>query len=382
MDGPWFVNRHGSRRMSREELIRGPGDDLPPLLTQPLQVLVVKPAGLRPGMLVVDARGNSYLLRFDPPGYEELATGAEMVTSRISVRTRLSRRRELRRPARHGDRSPRRKADKPYSSAGRTRRLTEVDIDQFLRSVAYGPGPTYRAVATRLPGDPGNVLGPYQVYGVRSDDPNDVVPHEHRRDLRGLFVFCAWLNFHNMRAVNTIDLLVEDGGIPHIRHHLFDFTETLGSSMLGGAKRAWEGHERLYPGVGTIAANVSGLGIYTPRWMRAAYPGLRGAGHFDFETFDPERWTSNYLIAPFANRLPDDTFWAAKQVMAFTDADIEALVSTASSAIRQPPRGSSGASSNAVTGSAEPTSAASSRWTTFASRMVSWCSTTSRPRTG
>ena len=30
----------------------------------------------------------------------------------------------------------------------------------------------------------------------------------------------------------------------------------------------------------------------------------------------------------FANRLPDDTFWAAKQVMAFTDDEIRAIVAT------------------------------------------------------
>lgn len=327
MDGPWFVNRHGSGRMSRAELIRGPGDDQSPLMTRPLQVLVVKPAGLRPGMLVADARGRSYLLRFDPPGYEELATGAEMVTSRFlyalgyHVGENYIVRFERRQIAAS-------EAGQAVSTAGRTRPLTEHDIDQFLSSVAHGPGPTYRVVATRLSGEGSHVLGPYQVFGMRSDDPNDVVPHEHRRDLRGLFVFCAWLNFHNMRAVNTSDVIVEDGGIPHIRHHLLDFTETLGSSALGGPKRAWEGRERLYPGVQAIAANVGGLGLYTPRWMRATYPTLRGVGHFDFETFDPERWTTNYLIAPFANRLPDDTFWAAKQVMAFTDEDIEALVST------------------------------------------------------
>ena len=82
MDGAWFVNRHATRRLTREELVRGPGNADPPLLSDPLQVLVVKPAGLRPGLLVADAR-NVYLLRFDPPGFEELATGAEMVASRF-----------------------------------------------------------------------------------------------------------------------------------------------------------------------------------------------------------------------------------------------------------------------------------------------------------
>ena len=239
------------------------------------------------------------------PGMRSLATGAEMVTSRIlyalgyhvgeNYIVRFGR-----------EQIVVSEAGQVVSTGGHTGRLTDTDIDQFLNSVASGPGPTYRAVATRLPSDRSRVLGPYQVFGVRSDDPNDVVPHEQRRDLRGLFVFCAWLDFNNMRAVNTADVLVEDEGIPYIRHHLFDFTETLGSSALGGPKRAWEGHERLYPGIATIAANVAGLGVYTPGWMRARYPKLRGVGHFDYETFDPDRWTPNSLIAPFVNRLPDE----------------------------------------------------------------------------
>ena len=34
-------------------------------------------------------------------------------------------------------------------------------------------------------------------------------------------------------------------------------------------------------------------------------------------------------MAPFANRLPDDAFWAARQVVAFTDEDIRAIVQVA-----------------------------------------------------
>ena len=326
MDGAWFVNRHATRRLTREELVRGPGNADPPLLSDPLQVLVVKPAGLRPGLLVADAR-NVYLLRFDPPGFEELATGAEMVASRFfyalgyhvgeNYIVRLNRRQLVAS-----------EAGQAVSDAGRTRALTELDIDRFLGTVAAGPGPTYRAVATRLPSAETQVLGPYQVFGVRSDDPNDVVPHEHRRDLRGLFVFCAWLNHSNMRAINSADLLVDESGTPSIRHYLLDFTTALGSGALDGPKRAWEGRERLYPGVKTVAANVLGFGFYTPPWMRAKYRKLRGVGHIDYETFDPERWTTNHRIAPFVNRLPDDTFWAAKLVMAFTDEDIRAIVST------------------------------------------------------
>ncbi len=79
---------------------------------------------------------------------------------------------------------------------------------------------------------------------------------------------------------------------------------------------------------GPTAKNVIGLGIFTPRWMRARYPKFRSVGHFEYETFAPEKWVANQRLAPFENSLPDDTYWAAEQVMAFSDEDLQALIST------------------------------------------------------
>ena len=61
--------------------------------------------------------------------------------------------------------------------------------------------------------------------GVRDDDPNDTVPHEHRRELRGLRVFAAWLNHTDMKEDNTLDMFVEEGGRHFVKHHLVDFGE-------------------------------------------------------------------------------------------------------------------------------------------------------------
>ncbi len=77
------------------------------------------------------------------------------------------------------------------TSAGDLQDLIDLDIDVFLDDVARDPERGYRATAIRIPGSWEGLLGPYQVFGVRTDDPNDIVPHEHRRDLRGLFVFSS-----------------------------------------------------------------------------------------------------------------------------------------------------------------------------------------------
>jgi hypothetical protein len=327
MDGDWYVNRHAARRMTIEELQRGPGNANPPALAAPWQVLVVKTFGVTPGVLVADNKNELYLLRFDPFSHEGLATGAEMVTSRLLyalgyhvpenyiVRFRRS---QL---IAHTE-------GQAVSSSGRPRELLGTDIDMFLRRVPVGTDQTYRAVATRLPEARGSLLGPFQVWGVRRDDPNDTVPHEHRRDLRGLSVFESWVNNANARAVGTQDILTTVGGVTRIRHYLVDFTRSLGSGIQDGAKLSWEGNEAAFPGLEAIGRNIAGMGIATPTWMKASFPRLREVGAFEANTFEPAEWTTNHSIAPFANRLPDDTFWAARQVMAFTDEEIRAIVQT------------------------------------------------------
>jgi hypothetical protein len=326
MDGPWYVNRHAARRMSREELIRGAGADNPPATDQRWQALTVKLSGLRPGILISDSKQDLYLLRFDSRSHPELATGAEMVASKFfyalgyhvpeTYLVSFERRQLI--AALGGE---------DITSAGTTRDLVEDDIDRFLEHVATDRRGRYRAVATLVPMQWKGLLGPYQVYGSRTDDPNDIVPHEHRRDLRGLFVFSAWLNHNFMRALNTLDVVVERDSVAQVRHYLIDFIATLGSGGPSGGKRVWEGNETVYPGV-KVLKNIATFGIYTPAWMRENAPNLPGVGHFGYEAFDPEKWTTNHQIAPFANRLPDDEFWAARQVVAFVDDDIRAIVST------------------------------------------------------
>ena len=316
MDGDWYTNRHAARRMTLAELQRGPGHERPPDMTSNWRVLVVKPFGVNPGLLVSDGKGDLYILRFDPIGSEGLATGAQMVGSQFfyalgyhvaeNYITRFER--------------PRLTVDETgqaVSSAGKARLLTAEDIDRFLTAVPEGPGRTYRAVATRVPEGRGALLGPYQMWGERSDDPNDTVPHEHRRDLRGMFVFAAWLNFAHMRAVTTQDIVTTVDDVPRIRHYVVDLTKSLGSSMYDGAKLAWEGNEPVLPSKGEVGKSIASLGLVTPAWMKEKNSGLPEVGAFGSSAFDPEAWTTADPLPPFLNRLPDDTFWAARQVMAF-----------------------------------------------------------------
>ena len=188
------------------------------------------PAGLRPGLLVADAR-NMYLLRFDPPGFEELATGAEMVASRFfyalgyhvgeNYIVRLNRRQLVAS-----------EAGQAVSDAGRTRALTELDIDRFLRTVAAGPGSRIGAVATRLPQAETRVLGPHQVSASAATIPTTWC-RTSIAATSGLFVFCMAQPQQHAGSEQRRPP-PDESGVPSIRHNLLDFTTALGSGVLEG----------------------------------------------------------------------------------------------------------------------------------------------------
>ena len=174
---------------------------------------------------------------------------------------------------------------------------------------------------------PGEIVGPFRYYGVRKDDPNDLVRHENRRDLRGLWVFSGWLNHTDSKSLNTLDAVVEENGTRFIRHYLIDFGAILGSDSFE-AKSPRAGNVYLFD-FKPAAWQFLSLGLYVPGWMRADYPHIPATGHLESATFNPEHWKNNYPNPAFDLHTPGDTFWAAKKVMAFRDDAIRAIVGTA-----------------------------------------------------
>ena len=327
MDGQWYVNRHAKTRMSRTELQRGPGNAFPPSRDTAWDVLIVRSTGYRTGMLIEDSQERQYLLRFDPVDYLEMSTAAEMIGSRFIHALGYWTPEDY---LVYFDRSELQPAPggREINSMGALRALEDEDIDEFLDLVAVDPERGYRAVATRVPD--GVSLGPFQFHGTRADDVNDLFRHEHRRDLRGLFVFSAFLNNIRTEADATLDLVIQEDaeGEPRqfIRHYLIDFQSTLGSE-LDRPKMARDGNDPAFS-ADTVIRNFFSFGIAAEPWMSADYPDLPAVGRFECQTFDPFNWSPRYKPAPFANQLPDDRYWGAKILMAFTDDDIRAIVET------------------------------------------------------
>jgi hypothetical protein len=117
---------------------------------------------------------------------------------------------------------------------------------------------------------------------------------------------------------------VDENGVRYVKHFLIDFGDLMGSDS-DEPKDPIRGHEYVFE-PGPAAAQLLSFGFYVPAWMRADYPHIPAIGNFDYLTFDPEKWHSNYPNPAFELRTPGDTYWAAKKVMAFTDDQIRAIV--------------------------------------------------------
>ena len=172
-------------------------------------------------------------------------------------------------------------------------------------------------------------LGPFRYFETRTDDPNDIVPHEDRRELRGLRLFAAWLNHDDTRAQNTQSSWVEDGGRHHVRHYLIDFGSTLGSGSVK-IQDAELGFQYFMDGP-EMTKNLLGLGIHVPLYRKARWPDFpehEAVGRWESELFECAAWKGNYPNPAFERMTARDAFWAAKILMTLDPEELAAIVAT------------------------------------------------------
>ena len=212
-DSSWFTNRVLATELSSEELLRGPVAN-PGAAEGPMTLVQAKPAGVTPGFIGRDSDGVTWFIQFDAPDHPEAASGASMVANRLfhalgywQMEYHLT---EVRSETLEID--PGADTETP---SGAIRMIDQDDLAKVFKRAARLPNGAYRALASR---GVSNTLGGSRYFGTRPDDPNDLVPHEHRRELRALKVFGAWANLVDMKAGNTLDVLVTEDGLPLVRH--------------------------------------------------------------------------------------------------------------------------------------------------------------------
>ncbi len=306
-DSSWFTNRHGMARMSIDDLVRGPNTVGAPDTTQPWQIFKSKSQGLTPGFEITDGKGDRYIIKFDPAEGPELSSGAELISTKIFYALGYNT------PENHVARfHPDRLEIAPGTTVedefGNVLPLTTARLRRLLRDVPRLPDGRMRLTASKyLDGVP---IGPFRYFGTRSDDPNDVIPHEHRRELRGLRVFSAWLNHDDTRAHNTQDAWVEQDDRHFVRHHLLDFGSTLGSGSIE-AQLPWLGYN-YWLDLGLVKHNIRTFGFSTPAYHKIEFREFPSIGRIEADAYEPHAWRNDYPNPAFVRMTNRDAFWAAR----------------------------------------------------------------------
>ena len=313
-DSSWFTNRIGRREMSIEEIVKGP-NQLETMNIDGWPIVQEKSSGITPGYRVTDPTGHLFQVKFDPPEHPEMASSAEVIGAAIYHAIGYN---VVQGYAIEIDPNRIVIADKATTvdMSGRRRPMRRDDVDRLLARAARLPNGKYRATLSRFA--EGSPVGYFKYYGTRPDDPNDIHPHEHRRELRANRVFAAWLNHDDSRGINSLDMLDGPDGRKHIVHYMFDFGSTMGSgSTMAQVPRA--GNEYILewaPAFKTLAT----LGLYIRPWILVDYwEEAKSVGRFEADFFDPVKWRPEYPNPAFDNLRPDDAFWGARLVARFSD---------------------------------------------------------------
>jgi hypothetical protein len=328
-DSSWFTNRLGRGALEPERAAEGPCEGEPPLDPDrgPWLVVGAKPNGANPGFMIKASDGRKYLIKFDDNRQPERASTADVVGALAyhaagffaPCNQVVFFRRDVLRIG------PGAKAQQP---GGIKVPLTEEHLATIFARVKPGPDGRLRAGASLLLA--GSPVGPWNYYGVRGDDPNDVVPHEDRRELRGSRLLAAWLGHEDARQQNTLATWIDaPGGGGFLRHAVIDFGDCLGNFWSGDAIARRTGHQ-YHLDFGDVLRDYVTLGVPQRPWD-VVHLGPSGPvfGYYDVETFDPERWRPSTPNPAFGRMTERDGAWMARVLARFTDAYIDALTGRA-----------------------------------------------------
>jgi len=317
-DSSWFTNRDLSS-FSIEALKKGGRVHGAP--QPPYTVVAAKTEGVSTGFRIRDARGLLYFVKADPPANVEMATAADVMGSlflyaagyNVPENYILVGRREDFRLSKDA------KIKRTY---GKDHRLSETELRQIFDRIPREDDGSVRLMASLSL--PPKIMGPFRYSGVRSDDPNDLVPHQQRRDLRGVAVLFAWLNHTDAKGGNSLDTVEGEGENARFVHHLLDFGDSFGSdSDIEKDPR----HGQEYIVLPVTWSRTYTLGLHPANWETVQYPHeLRAVGNFTAADFDPLEWKPNYPNPAFLAMTPLDGYWGAKRVMAFRNEQIRAIV--------------------------------------------------------
>jgi hypothetical protein len=332
-DSAWFINRLGRSKPSREELLAGactPDIRLDGAQATP-GIWVIdqgKPNGASPGFRIKVGDKHKFLLKTDSREQPERPTAASAIGAALyhAVGFNTSCEQIV-----YFD--PSALTLKPglvaTDNTGASKAFNQKQLAWVLAQAVHDGNLVRMQASAWLPG---YLLGPFRYAGTRDDDPNDVIPHQERRDLRGARVLAAWINHFDAREQNTMDSWISqnpelsDASPGHVRHYYLDTSDSFGSEWDWDPISRRLGHSYLLD-FGDVATDFVTLGLRVRPWERVEKtPGFGLFGYFHYRHFDPEQWKNEYPNPAFSRATEHDNAWMARILSRFDREDIDALV--------------------------------------------------------
>ncbi len=322
-DSTFFTNRIGVRDLSLDEIRQGsPGDS--PIEHRPWTIKSSKVGGSVPGFICEDAQGRKFLLKFSSKQEPELESAADVITARLMWASGWNV------PSDHvlffNEDDLVLGPDATTKVKGKKVKLTAAMLAaQFARAVRRPDG-TFRGTASIYIG--GKPLGGMPRLGVREDDPNDIVPHQLRRDQRGMAPVSAWLAHTDMKEDNTLDSWEPDPADKnrhYVVHYHIDFGNSLGAFPRSNRRPQPDFTHEVDPEEWTLSFLT--LGFYRQPWEGRIDPKIPGLGMYAAGDYEPQRWKPNPMgqfPVLFADRY--DQFWGSKILIRFSRAQLAAAI--------------------------------------------------------
>jgi hypothetical protein len=326
-DSSWFQNRLGKTALSPAEVTRGscPERELDPGAPEGSWLIDKgKDNGANPGFRITVAGLGRFMLKSDPSDEPERATGATSIASRVYHAM--------------GYYAP---CDsvvyfrpallklKPgltvTNNEGVTKPFDQARLNELLAQASHRNGLVRMVASAWLPGKP---IGPYSYSGRRDDDPNDVVPHEDRRELRGARLIAAWLAHFDSREQNTMDVFLptdpkKKKGPGHVQHYIIDLGDCFGSVWTDDKISRRLNHAYVLD-VPYLLEDFVTLGAIERPWERVRRGHL--FGYFSARDFDPELWRGEYPNPAFGRMTEGDGAWMARILARFDEGLVRAAV--------------------------------------------------------
>jgi hypothetical protein len=323
-ESSWFTARAGKLALSRDDFAEGACKGRPKLsTTEKWKVIRAKPNGANPGFMIKAQDGRKYLIKYEVDQIER-ASSADAIGSRIYYAAGFDG------PCNNivfmkpdileiAD-------DAKTEEDGKKVPLAKHHLDKIFEVAAKTPEGTYRASASLLFEE--KTLGPWTYQGTRDDDPNDAIPHEDRRDVRGQRLLGAWLNHFDAREQNTMALWVgKDHG--YVRHSLLDWGDCFGSIWPWDRLTRRFGYS-YYLAFDHVLADFFTLGLYPRPWDDVKIgPAGRVFAYFDVDHFKADEWRPGYPNPAFGRMTEHDGAWMARIIAKIDNDAVDAIVDAA-----------------------------------------------------